>query len=124
MDASGNLFGASEGDTTGVGVVFELSQPGVWNYQVLYRFLGFKLPQGGLLPDSSGNIYGTLQSGEVIYKLTQMNGTWNYAELHHFTNAECFFPNGGLIMDSQGSLYGTCQAGGDHVAGTIWKFTP
>jgi uncharacterized repeat protein (TIGR03803 family) len=124
MDASGNLFGASEGDITGVGVVFELSRPGVWNYQVLYRFLGFKLPQGGLLLDSSGNIYGTLQSGELIYKLTQMNGTWTYAALHQFTNAECFFPNGGLIMDAQGSLYGTCQGGGDHVAGTIWKFTP
>lgn len=129
MDASGNLYGACEGGSIGIGSVFELSSPGTWNYQTLYTFLGNKEPQGGLLLDSSGSIYGVLataQDNGSLYKLSLTGGSWTYTDLHGFEPNECQGPNGGLVMDAQGNLFGTCFGGGapSVVEGTVWEFTP
>jgi hypothetical protein len=55
--AAGNLYGAT------CNVVFKLSQSGgTWSYQELHRFTGGNggdNPNGSLLIDAGGNIYGT-----------------------------------------------------------------
>lgn len=77
MDSAGNLYGATEsggGDLQscqvmndfGCGTVFELSQNGTqWKMTILHAFTGRKdggFP-GGVLRDSSGNLYGAAQAG-------------------------------------------------------------
>ncbi len=133
MDASGNLYGVAEGGGSGNGgTVFELSPPGAWNFQTLYSFSAGSNdgpPNGGLLLDSSGNIYGTTNGGSnhsgIIFKLALTNGTWSLTDLHDFIPSEGLQPNGSLIFDAQGNLYGTSQLGGPPGSiGTAWKFTP
>jgi uncharacterized repeat protein (TIGR03803 family) len=83
FDAKGNFFGTTfYGGTTnttcsfGCGVVYQIAAGG--KYSVLHRFTGANdgwLPTGGLIEDSSGNVYGaTILGGSgsngVIYKIT------------------------------------------------------
>jgi uncharacterized repeat protein (TIGR03803 family) len=67
MDASGNLYGTTyNGGTLGLGAVFKLTPSGGgWTYTSLHDFSGQdgELPEGGLVLDSSGNIYGTASAG-------------------------------------------------------------
>ncbi len=71
MDASGNLYGLTffGGIGTGEGSAFELvqTQPGVWKKKILHSFGNVSTvgqePVGGLVADSSGNLYGTLSVG-------------------------------------------------------------
>jgi hypothetical protein len=79
-DATGNLYGTTEGGGTGTcnlavpqsgcGVVFELircdSEPSGYEYKVLYRFTGGAdgaNPVARLIRDTTGNLYGTTAQG-------------------------------------------------------------
>lgn len=133
MDASGNLYGVATGGGANMGgTVFELAQPGTWNFQTLYNLsINFfdAGPNGGLLLDSAGSIYGTTVGGGsnglgVVYKLTFTNGTWNFTDLHDFIAFEGQQPNGGLIFDASGNIYGTTIFGGNINRGTAWELTP
>jgi len=88
-DAAGNIFGTTYwGGPANAGVVFKVSPAGVGT--VLYSFTGGAdggNPQGDLVQDSSGNIYGTTLYGGganagVIFKL---DSTGNETVLHSFT---------------------------------------
>lgn len=60
MDASGNLYGATDGGTTGYGTVFKLTLSGsTWVYSDIHDFdVANANPYGDLLLDGSGNLYG------------------------------------------------------------------
>jgi uncharacterized repeat protein (TIGR03803 family) len=64
-DSSGNFYGTTvDGGASGLGVVYELSTTN--QLTVLHSFTGTPdgaLPQAGVILDSSGNLYGTTQSG-------------------------------------------------------------
>ncbi|MGA7460523.1 MAG: choice-of-anchor tandem repeat GloVer-containing protein [Candidatus Korobacteraceae bacterium] len=71
-DAGGNLYGVSEyggnfNCNNGCGVVYKLSpSDGGWTYSQVYAFTGGSdgaYPYGGVVLDSSGNIYGTTSVG-------------------------------------------------------------
>jgi len=128
QDASGNLYGVALEGTGGSGVVFKLSPKG--KETVLYYFQGGlfnknpKDPQGGLLMDKAGNLYGTTLSGGNSSCSTQGNvycGTVfklapnrKLTLLHSFTGkADGGAPAGSLITDSAGNFYGTASTGGD-----------
>lgn len=83
MDAAGNLYGVSQfGGTNGVGNVYKLSPSGGgYAYTDLYDFTGLAdgaLPDGNLVMDSNGNLYGTTccgggsrgDLGGVIFEIT------------------------------------------------------
>jgi len=147
FDGAGNLYGATLfGGTKGTtcdafyggqcGVVFELSplkaKPGRWTEQVLHNFAGGTdgaNPNGGLVLDSEGAIYGTTASGGnqgcksdsgigcgTVFELnppTETSGTWTEKMLHRFTGGnDGAGPNGGLIFGNNGLLYGTGGGGG------------
>jgi hypothetical protein len=143
FDKQGNLYGATQyGGGHGscnapyyqyCGTVFKLSPPktkgGKWTEKVLHSFAGGKdgaNPNGGLVLDSKGTIYGTTHIGGfncpqfqgvgcgTVFKLTPLkNGNWTEQILHRFTDGDDGAgPNGGLIFDSKGSLYGTGGGGG------------
>ncbi|MGH6850219.1 MAG: choice-of-anchor tandem repeat GloVer-containing protein [Methylocella sp.] len=107
---------------SGCGVVFKLSPSGI--FTVLHTFTGGsdgKLPEGALLADSSGNLYGATYGGGTsnrgtVFKLTP-GGTETV--LHTFTGG-----SDGLIADSSGNLYGTTIFGGASNAGVVFKLSP
>jgi uncharacterized repeat protein (TIGR03803 family) len=80
MDSAGNLYGTTvEDGAYGAGNVFKLTfSNGSWSYTDLYDFTGGTdgaNPFGGVIVDSSGNLYGTTESGGangdgVIYEIT------------------------------------------------------
>lgn len=137
-DASGNLYGVTEGGgANDSGTVFELTQPGTWNFQSLYSFPHYPAgdqPNGPLAMDSAGNLYGTTGQGGanevgILFELTLSNGSWLETDLHDFSFNDGEPPNGGVVVDANGNLYGTSSMGGSTNGcyigcGTVWEFTP
>src|SRR5208283_238334 len=133
-DSAGNLYGATvQGGVYGHGTVFELSpSSGGWTEKVLYSFCpqtscaDGDSPNGGLIFDAAGNLYGTTNLGGaypggtgslgdgVAFELTpQSNGTWTETVLHSFGNGtDGSFPIAALVFDNAGNLYGTTTNGG------------
>ncbi|MGA8877404.1 MAG: choice-of-anchor tandem repeat GloVer-containing protein, partial [Candidatus Korobacteraceae bacterium] len=80
FDASGNLWGTTNGDGTyGFGNVFKLTlSHGSWIYTDVYDFTGGNdggNPTGSLIADGSGNMYGTAMTGGangsgVVFEIT------------------------------------------------------
>ena len=128
-DSSGNLYGAtSAGGPAGAGVVFKLDTAA--NYTVLYGFTGGadgQQPQGGVVRDAAGNLYGTALhggafGGGAVYKL---DATGHETVLYSFTGgADGSQPSAGVIRDSAGNLYGTTGGGGKEGAGVVFKLKP
>jgi uncharacterized repeat protein (TIGR03803 family) len=104
-------------------------------YEVRYSFAcgaDGSNPYGGLVRDTSGNLYGTTLDGGiasgsagygVVYKLSP---TGVLAVLHPFAGP----PNDGssplktLVRDAAGNIYGTTDEGGTYNVGTAFKITP
>ncbi len=143
-DAAGHLYGTtSAGGANGYGTVFELSPTtgGSWTYKVLHTFgnpvnsVDGADPQGGLLIDSQGNLFGTTEYGGnykgglhlgTVYELSPTpEGTWVEQILYNFTAApDGYYPACTLAFDTAGNLYGTTSAGGPgNGTGTVFVLT-
>jgi uncharacterized repeat protein (TIGR03803 family) len=132
-DHQGNIYGTTAlGGPYGQGTVYELMPPvppnDTWTESVLYSFTGHMdggLPQGGVILDSNGNVYGTsygdLVSGGNVFELTNNGGQWTQTLIHNFQDGDGAYPIAGLISDSSGNLYGATSAGGSSSAGTIFE---
>jgi hypothetical protein len=124
FDATGNLDGTSGGDGS-PGAAFQLTptSTGGWTYHLLHRFTGGNdgsTPNGPLIFDSAGNLYGTTGGGGVygygnVFRLTpNSNGGWTEHVLHQFTGGkQGAQPAAGLTHDATGNLYGTTYYGGN-----------
>jgi uncharacterized repeat protein (TIGR03803 family) len=132
FDAAGNLYGvANRGGSEDFGIVYELSAVagGFWTQTILYSFHGTdgRYPEGPLIMDASGNLYGTTQTGGTdiggtTWELSQTSpGTWALQTLYNFP----VLPraNGGLAMDAAGNIYGTTERGGANNSGILYKLT-
>jgi len=97
---------------------------------LLYAFSGGAdggNPQGQLITDGQGNLYGTTLGGGsghagVIYKLNIT--THQQTVLHTFSGGDGDGPASGLLRDSQGNFYGTTLDGGAAGMGVVYKMTP
>jgi uncharacterized repeat protein (TIGR03803 family) len=126
MDGSGNLYGTTQvGGTLGYGTVFELAA-GSRAITVMASFDGADgaYPSGGLIMDSSGNLYGTTSgagafNAGTVFELAQGSGT--VSTLASFKVWDGAYPTCTLIMDARGNLYGTTPAGGAHRKGTVFE---
>jgi uncharacterized repeat protein (TIGR03803 family) len=147
MDAAGNLYGATLfGGSSNNGVVFQLTpnqgHTG-WTKTVLYNFcsqpncIDGAEPNGGLIIDAAGNLYGTTRSGGspvagVVFELTPNQGrtAWTETVLYNFCSqapplcTDGSTPYAGLIMDTAGNLYGTTSADGHWGGGVVFELTP
>ncbi|MGH9500604.1 MAG: choice-of-anchor tandem repeat GloVer-containing protein [Terriglobales bacterium] len=132
VDAQGNLYGVTEGGGNfGYGIVFELTSAGAET--ILYTFTGGadgRYPDGGLLRDAKGNLYGTTSDGGnftcapscgVVYQVTPA-AVENV--LFSFTQTDGAAPFAGLIPDGKGGGYGTTSGGGAHNLGTVFRVGP
>jgi uncharacterized repeat protein (TIGR03803 family) len=144
LDAQGAVYGAvAAGGSLNMGAVFKLTPPasgtGPWTRTILHNFgngLDGQTPQGGVVLDAHGALYGTTQYGGghsygIVYQLTPPvsgTGPWKETILHSFqhSNTDGGWPMGDLAIDSKGALYGTTQLGGFSLGdyGTVFKMTP
>jgi uncharacterized repeat protein (TIGR03803 family) len=126
-DPEGDFYGtATFGGTNGTGVVFRLSK---WTYTVLHNFGPAygggdgAYPQGPLLRDSAGNLYGTTGFGGQFGDGTvfKIDTAGNESVLYSFTGgADGTQPYNNLVRDFAGNLYGTTISSQD-LTGTIFK---
>jgi len=139
----GALYGTTaEGGRYGHGTVFKLQPPATrcatafcyWSETVLYSFTGGSDgsgPQGELIFDHAGNLYGTTYYGGqgsgsgngVVYELSPSQGSWSINALYAFTGgADGGGPGDGVVMDQAGNLYGTATyGGGAHSLGVVYE---
>ncbi len=143
IDSAGNLYGTTiySGLSFG-GAVYELQREGEnWNYTVLHAFgqagsPDGAEPQGPLVFDKSGNIYGTTylegsKGGGTAFELKKTDSGWQEINLFQFEadgsgKASGYNP-GNLIMDSIGNLYGSTFAGGVNYLngfGVVYELAP
>jgi uncharacterized repeat protein (TIGR03803 family) len=139
-DGAGNLYGTTnEGGAHNVGTVYELSPPtltgGAWTESVLYSFgtnhSDGSYPQGGLILDPKGNLYGTTSQGGAgsgsgygtvfqLLKPSSSGGSWTERVVHHFSGADGFDPVASLLL-YKGDLYGTTRGGGAYSGGEVFQ---
>jgi uncharacterized repeat protein (TIGR03803 family) len=150
IDEDGNLFGVTFGGGTGCvgegcGTVYELSPTtsGEWKETILYEFTGQEdgeYPDGALIFDGEGNLYGTAsrggpriscQCGNVFELVPQGNGGWAHRILYIFQGgSDGANPEFPLIFDSAGNLYGSTTDGGGAPScgttgcGTVYELSP
>lgn len=135
-DSSGNLYGTtSYCGAQDIGTVFKIDTSG--NTTVLHSFAGSagldgQYPEGGVILDSQGNLYGTAGIGGsfgsgVVYELTPDG---QETILHNFAGppSDGKEPDAELFRDNSGNLYGTSAIGGPGSCpigcGTIFEITP
>jgi uncharacterized repeat protein (TIGR03803 family) len=137
MDANGNLYGAAPyGGSSNFGTVFRVAPNGNGGYifSVLYSFpggAGGANPQGSLIMDASGILYGTTQNGGsdgwgTVFRLAP-NGSdgYNKSVLYNFQGGtDGMNPIAGLVMDKSGNLFGTTFIGGINPYGTVYRLAP
>jgi uncharacterized repeat protein (TIGR03803 family) len=123
----------------GCGLLYKLTQSGVNTVIHVFKNSDGNQPEGGLVVDSDGSLYGTAIIGGdmscssiegynlgcgTIYKLDPKG---NFTVLHTFTGKEDGGAPLGLIQDSRGNLYGIALSGGNSCintrfgCGTIFK---
>jgi uncharacterized repeat protein (TIGR03803 family) len=138
IDAAGDIYGTTlSGGSKGWGTVFQLSpQPGGgWTGNLLHTFGGNNdgiVPNGVLVFDGSGNLYGTTTGGGkytdgVAYRLERAIGKeWRETVLHEFGGTGGGrSPEGNLVLDNAGSLCGTTSLGGSGgTDGTVFRLAP
>ncbi len=135
-DTAGNLYGTTtSGGPAGGGTIFELSGPSHRTFTTLATFglydLNGAAPEGGLLIDAAGNLFGTTTGGGVdfapanlgsIFKLSADHRT--LTRLYRFMGGQDGdIPVAGLVADLAGNLYGTTSSGGSGGSGTVFKLS-
>lgn len=127
-DSAGNLYGtASWGLLDGaIGALFKLTAPAkgstAWTETLLAT--GFSIgagPNGPLIADAAGNLYGTTQN-DVFEVTTAGVATVLYS--FQGLSGDGYFSQAGLVADAAGNLYGTCFLGGAIGGGTVFKLMP
>jgi uncharacterized repeat protein (TIGR03803 family) len=136
LDKAGNLYGVTQGGGASFGgVIYQLKHTsGGWVLTVLSSLSPGANPEGRLIFDKAGNLYGTTVSdgtnfsGTVFRIAPPASGqtSWTYKVLHGFTgqNLDGANPRGALIMDGKGVLYGTTAFGGTAGLGTVFQLLP
>ena len=89
------------------------------------------IPQGGLVADAQGRLYGTTSvggplNGGTVFRLnppTNAGSPWTEELLHTFggNNPDGGGPQAGVTLGPDGSVYGTTVGGGDRGRGVAFK---
>jgi len=140
FDRAGNLYGTTtQGgrftqeycEEFGCGVAYQLSPSnGGWSQTMLYQFStgSIATPFGGVIMDSSGDLYGTAEAGGLnwggIYQLTPGDGSWSQTVIYQFMGQDdgCA-ARAGLLADGAGNFFGATEACGSGNGGTVFELS-
>ncbi len=120
IDQSGNLYGTVgygfAGNNAGYGGVYELSGSNHQSQATLVVFNGTdgQNPEGGVVEDAAGNLYGTTSGGGTagggtIFEIQA--GTQALITLHQFSGSDGTAPQATVVVDAAGDLFGTTLSG-------------
>ncbi len=134
---NGNLYGTTyEGGANDYGTVFEITPAGtlttIHTFCTQANCSDGNRPQGGLVSDTNGNLYGTTSAGGgpnyfgTAFRITP-KGT--LTTLHTFCTTQSFCVDGGcpyagLVQGTDGNFYGTTSGCGYPELSTVYKITP
>ena len=131
FDPVGNIYGTTKygGDPYG-GCIFQLTPSGSFN--ILYVFplpteAQASVPNGGLLRDAAGDLFGTTQSGGDYFQgsVFEFTASGTFKTLYSFTGgADGGMPTQGLASDGKGNFYGATSKGGAFGGGVIFGVKP
>jgi uncharacterized repeat protein (TIGR03803 family) len=143
VDSEGNVYGTTySGGSKGLGTVWKLvpvttgKKAGTYQAKVLHTFTAAKTgegPEGGVLLDSSGNIYSTTMYGGgtgcqsgcgTIFQLMANGDTYKYKVLWRFNGTDGAMPYAVPFLSSTGDIYGVTSFGGANNLGTMFAVTP
>jgi uncharacterized repeat protein (TIGR03803 family) len=146
FDSAGNLYGTTyKGGANGYGTLFELtpSGGGIWTESVVHSFSlepgDCISPDGNLLMDASGNLWGVCEYGGefgwgTVYEFSPATGGgWTENMVYNFGNGttDGEVVAAGLVFDALGNIYGTTYAGSPNTCegfanycGTVYEITP
>jgi uncharacterized repeat protein (TIGR03803 family) len=136
----GTFYGTTDtGGINGLGTIFQLTRVGKHYRETILRNCGYGDvgPQGSLVRDASGNLYGTtIEGGHLgscatgvgcgtVFELSPSTSGYTETLLWRFAGApDGAYPIGGVVRDKNGALYGVAQLGGAYNAGIVFKLTP
>ena len=135
LDKAGNLYGTTQiGGSLNLGTVFERTAAG--SVSVLHKFTGGgdgSWPEGPLIADKQGNLYGTTYHGGsascgdpngcgTVYEV-KPDGT-EMVLLSFSGTKDGAYSQGSLVMDGTGTIYGAIQQGGSYGRGSIFQLAP
>jgi len=137
LDQARNLYGTTiYGGAKNFGTVYRLSPGnGAWTEKVLHSFASLegqprdgRYPQGGIVLDGYGSIYGATRIGGnygdgTVFEIDLFGDSSRERVLWSFSGTDGLFPAGSLILGGGGDLYGTA-AGGLSASGVVFKVTP
>jgi len=130
IDASGNLYGTTEGGGAfGAGTAFELTpNSGAWTETIIHHFgkdNDGSEPYSNLVFDTSGNLYGTTVHGGgtnntcgtsgcgTLFKLAPgPNSQWTESAYDLGNGPRGIQPIAPLLLDGRGYAFGTTSSGG------------
>src|SRR5439155_20063081 len=117
--------------------VLALSSPAPATEKTLYIFPSDKskgcYPEGTLLRDAAGALYGTTTGcfttqNDTVFKLTPPAAgqtQWTATVLHTFNQGlDGRFPQPNLVMDGSGALYGATSEYGAYLQGMVYRLKP
>jgi uncharacterized repeat protein (TIGR03803 family) len=127
MDSSGDLFGTTSagGGPNNDGTVFEVAS-GSNTITTLAVFDGSNgaAPEGGLVMDSSGGLFGATEAGGpnaigTVFEVA--HGSNIITTLAVFDRSNGAAPFGGVVMNNNGDLFGVTLGGGPNGDGTVFE---
>ena len=135
-DANGDLFGTtSTGGASGYGTVFEIVKTATGYASTPTTLVSFNgadggTPDGSLILDGNGDLFGTTSSGGAngdgtVFEiaLTALGYATTPQTLLSFNSADGADPLGSLTPDAAGDLFGTTEQGGANGDGTAFEIT-
>jgi len=130
VDPAGNLYGTiiTKNGNQYAGAVWKIDTAG--KFSIVHQFTGMADgfgPNGPLMMNVDGNLYGTTASGGstatqtgygTVFRITP---TGAFSVIHTFTGPDGSNPTGTLAHDRTGAIYGATTGNGGNIGGTVFK---
>lgn len=131
LAGDGNFYGlAEEGGPNNTGVIFRLTNAGVYSVVSAFGATGARTPHGGFAKGADGFLYATTSLGGTadtgcLIRFDPSNNTWE--TIAGFTGAAgpCpgSLPAGELHITPEGLVYGTTLLGGAADEGVVFRYS-
>jgi uncharacterized repeat protein (TIGR03803 family) len=133
VDKAGNVYGTiiKKNGVVYAGAVWKIDTSG--KFSIIHQFAGKADgfgPNGPLMINTDGNLYGTTQSGGgtaarpgygTLFRITPAG---RFTVIHTFTGADGSNPTGTLAHDAAGAIYGATTGDSGGTGGTVYKIRP